>query len=192
MSLRGWWGGLGATILLLVTVAGCGIQPQDAAAVIDDEDVPFELLDSDAEPVIRPPVDGDQPGSLCYIADAGRIVVIEQRLDEPVTLTDAVAALATPPDSQSALRTAIGDADFVRSVDSTGGIARVDLGDRMSTLGGDDQLLAVAQLVCTLTHRPGIGQVSFTLDGSPIDVPHPDGSLVSEPLSRDDYATLFE
>jgi spore germination protein GerM len=61
----------------------------------------------------------------------------------------------------------------------------------ITELGGDEQLLAVAQLVCTLTARPGVGPVSFTLEGAPVDVPTGDGSLTSGPVSRDDYADLL-
>lgn len=78
-----------------------------------------------------------------------------------------------------------------RAAALAGGIARVDLRLDISSLGGDDQLLAVAQIVCTLTGRPGVGQVSFTLEGTHVDVPRGDGSLVADPLSRDDYSSLL-
>ncbi len=71
-----------------------------------------------------------------------------------------------------------------------GGIARVDLGPAVSALPGGEQLLAVAQIVCTLTGRPGVGQVSFTLEGASLAVPKGDGSLVTSPVARDDYASL--
>ena len=57
-------------------------------------------------------------------------------------------------------------------------------------LSSDDQLLALAQLVFTLTARPGIGQVRFTLRGEAIQVPRADGSLVATPVSRDDYSAV--
>jgi len=83
---------------------------------------------------------------------------------------------------------------LVDSVDEEDGIAMVDMrGDEFRQLEGNDQSLAVAQLVLTLTRRPGIGQVTFSLDGEPIPVLIPDQLGVSEagePLSFDDFASL--
>ncbi len=77
------------------------------------------------------------------------------------------------------------------SVELEGGIASVDVQDSIATLGGDDRRLAVAQIVYTLTARPGVGQVSFTLEGAPVDVPRADGSLVARPVSRDDHTAAL-
>jgi Sporulation and spore germination len=183
------WVSLGAGVLL-VAAAGCGVSSQTTPEIIDDANVPFDLLDPDAEPMVESPGERVQPVQLCFISD-NRIVLVERPLDQPVTQGDALAALAEPPETGTAIRTAVNEPDLVRSVDTVGGIARVDLRRSTSNLGGDDQLLAVAQIVCTLTHRPGIGQVTFTVDGVQVDVPRADGSLVSEPVSADDYASLF-
>jgi spore germination protein GerM len=80
----------------------------------------------------------------------------------------------------------------VSDVSLEAGVATVDLRPTISALGSDEQLLAVAQVVCTLTGRPGVGPVAFTLDGSPVDIPRGDGSLTNEPVSRDDYAELLD
>ncbi len=83
---------------------------------------------------------------------------------------------------------------LVESVVQEDGIALVDMrGDVFRELEVNDQSLATAQLVLTLTRRPGIGQVSFSLDGEPIPVLIPDQLGVSEPgepLSFDDFASL--
>ncbi len=44
----------------------------------------------------------------------------------------------------------------------------------------------------TATARPGVGQVRFTLDGQPVEVPHADGSVGTDAVSRDDYAALLD
>jgi spore germination protein GerM len=71
-----------------------------------------------------------------------------------------------------------------------GGTAIVDLSRPFTALSGSDQLLALAQIVFTLTSRPGIGQVQFTLGGAAIDIPRANGSLTPSPVSRDDYGPL--
>ena len=112
-------------------------------------------------------------------------------LDAPITPAGAVAALAEAPRSGSGGRRTAVTGDLIGKVEVSGGIATVDLRPAISDLGADEQLLAVAQLVCTLTNRPGVGPVAFTLDGAPVDVPRADGSLTSGVVSRDDYADLL-
>lgn len=182
------------TTLLLVAplVAGaCSVQGQERAQVRDDDAVPFGLLDQDVPPLLPPvPAVVTETVSLCFV-DVDAVVAVDAAIDPPIDLPDVVEALAEPPGSAAgSLRTAVGEPPLVRDVRLVAGVARVDLLPAITELGGDEQLLAVAQLVCTLTGRPGVGLVSFTLVGSPVDVPRGDGSLTSGPVSRDDYADL--
>ncbi len=65
-------------------------------------------------------------------------------------------------------------------VDVTRGIATVDLsGEVLEQMPRTDPPLAIAQLVLTLTRFQGIGQVLFTRDGVPIDVPLPPNDELS-------------
>ncbi len=176
---------------LAVVVASCGVPAEDSARATDADEVPFALLDEEAPPLVPPTTAAvSEPVSACFIHE-DRLAVVARPLARPVTLRAALDALATPPDAPALMRTALADTSIVRDIQVTGGIARIDLQEGISSLGGDDQLLAVAQIVCTLTSRPGVGQVSFTLEGAPIEVPRGDGSLVSAPVSRDDYASLI-
>jgi hypothetical protein len=85
---------------------------------------------------------------------------------------------------------------LIRNVpDSVTGVATVDLvGEVFEDIpGGVEQRRAVAQIVLTLTQRPGVGQVSFTLDGEPLQVPKL-GNVLSdpgEPVARIDYVSLL-
>ena len=88
------------------------------------------------------------------------------------------------------LRTALLADDLIRSARVAGGIATVDLGPAFTEIGGRDQIVALAQIVSTLTGLPGVGRVSFTLEGSPVGVPRGDGAITTESVSRDDYALL--
>lgn len=183
-----------AGLLTLTMLAGCSVDSDNSARLADDDQVPFRLLDREAPPIVSTtePPEGGEPVALCFIRD-GRLVPIERELDGGVTPETVVAELASPPTGQQQppARTALSDPLVVRDIAVVAGIARVDLGQSIAELGGEDQLLAVAQIVCTLTTRPGVGQVGFTLEGSPIEVPRGDGSLVAHPVSRDDYAGLF-
>lgn len=69
----------------------------------------------------------------------------------------------------------------------SGGVATVDLDEAFALLDGRDQRITLAQLVFTLTGRPGVGRVSFTVEGDPVDIPRGDGTLTSGSVSRDAY-----
>jgi spore germination protein GerM len=81
-------------------------------------------------------------------------------------------------------------------IESGTGVATVDLvGELFESIeGGVDQRRAIAQIVLTLTRRPGIGQVRFKLDGEDLPVPKL-GNVLSdpgEPVARIDYESLLE
>ncbi len=177
---------------LVVLAAGCAVPAQDEAQTARDEAVPFALLDPRAPPIVPPaPGPSSEPVALCFVRD-DRLVIVSDDLAAPVDLRAPLDALAVPPpDAGPLLRTALTEPSIVRDVRLLGGIARVDLLSQVSALPADEQLLAVAQIVCTLTARPGVGQVSFTLEGARLAVPKGDGSLVNSPVARDDYAGLL-
>ena len=78
----------------------------------------------------------------------------------------------------------------VSSVDASRGIAEVDLSSSFGDIRSGDQILALGQIVYTLTGQPGIGGVRFTVEGEPVTVPLSDGTLSDDPLSRDDFKAL--
>ncbi len=78
--------------------------------------------------------------------------------------------------------------------ESAAGFASVDLlGTVFETIEDPDQRLAFAQIVLTLTRRPGIGQVQFSVDGEPIGVPGRDNVIraAGDLVSFEDYESLL-
>ena len=128
---------------------------------------------------------------MCLASSAGPLKAVRRPIPAAATVTDILTALAMPPtaaEQSSGLSTVLtpGGTGTV-----TGGIATVGLSADFTAASSTDQLAAAAQIVCTLTACPGIGQVQFQLDGKPVDVPRGDGSTTSKPVSRDDYPTLI-
>ncbi|HVV38208.1 MAG TPA: GerMN domain-containing protein [Acidimicrobiales bacterium] len=178
-------------VMFAAAFAACGVTTQASPRVVDRRSVPFDLLKKNARPLVATTTpQAAEPVALCFVQDQ-RLVTVERSLESPVALRDVVNALAESPADVPRLRTAFGGPDLVDRVELRGGVVAVDLTPEVSTLGGNDQLLAIAQVVCSLTARPGVGQVTFTLGGAPVDVPRADGTVTSEPVSRDDYASLL-
>jgi spore germination protein GerM len=153
--------------------------------------VPFRLLDENSGVA---PSDrlGDRDVTV-YFARGGVLVPETRRIPPPVSLTALIRSLRRGPTNAEAaagIRTALPEENAVRSVRLEAGEATVDLTDALADLSTGDQVLALAQIVFTLTGSPGVGQVRFTRDGNPVEVPRPDGGLTREGLSRDAYAAL--
>jgi len=106
---------------------------------------------------------------------------------------EAVRLLLTGPEPAEAahgLTTDIPSGTRLISLDLTGPVAKVDLSAEFGTVGGSEQVLAVAQIVYTLTASRYIDAVSFAISGKPIEVPDGSGSLSRTPRNRQDYRNL--
>jgi spore germination protein GerM len=71
-----------------------------------------------------------------------------------------------------------------------GGMATVRLDRSLVAADVREQILALAQLVYTLTELPGISAVQFSFDDQPAEVPTAEGSLKTGAVTRADYAAV--
>lgn len=209
--------------LSLGAVAACGVPESSEVRPIDPADVPFGLNEttttSTTTTTLAPTT--TRPAPETTVVDAttttvqestttvapvesvllffltGREVVPTQRsLLSPATPPQVLAALASgPPTGEEAagLRTAL-PTEMEMLVQVEEGIATVDLPPTfIEEVPGSEQRLAIAQIVLTLTRRPGVGQVRFTLGGEPQQVPRGQGDITSPggAVSCDDYENLL-
>ena len=183
------------SLLLMVMVLGpaCGIPAAEQAEVASDRDVPFGLLDPavTSTSTTNPPETPVSAVALCFYQGENLVTVGRQLA--AVGTFDALQTLeerTTRAERERGLETAIPGPDTIRAASVVAGVARVDLAASFAALPAAEQLRVVAQIVCTATARPGVGQVLFTLEGAPIDVPRGDGSLASGAVTRDDYPRI--
>jgi hypothetical protein len=173
---------------VVVLAAGCGAPSARGPVTVADDRVPFGLLRDEPATTTTTTPAGDLVG-LCLVGADGLLHQVSARVDlEP----GPIAALQALSDARDGLTTAVPDPAPVRTVDVVGGVAAVDLAASFGQLSTEQQRLAIAQTVCTLTSLPGVGQVRFTLAGTPIDVPDGTGALLPGPVARDDYAVLLD
>ena len=182
---------MAAVVVTVLATAGCGLEEDGAARETPGDEVPFGLLDPE-EPALVP-VPSGSPHTICLVGES-ELRPTSRRLDTDATLTDIVRSLAeevTDEEAAQGLRSAVTSGVRVRSATVHRGSALVDF-TSPPDLAGPDRVLAVAQIVCTLAFQPGIGQVSFTSAGAPLQIPIDDGSLTSEPVTLDDYPTFTD
>lgn len=180
-------------VVVLVVSAACGIPASEDPEVARDDDVPFGLLDpavTTTSTTRRAEAPVDSVPLCLYQGD--NLVTVGRELSG-ADMLDGLRALedrTTREERALGLVTAVQNPETVRSASVVGGVARVDLAASFAALPAADQLRVVAQVVCTATSRPGVGQVLFTLEGTPIDVPRGDGSLAAGAVTRDDYPRI--
>jgi spore germination protein GerM len=139
-----------------------------------------------------------EPVELYFVA-GGALESVSQPLTRGVSLFRVLTALESgpPPPEVGIGLTSDVPIGLTRIVTESGtGVATVDLvADVFEDIpGGVEQRRAIAQIVLTMTMRPGIGQVRFTLDGEPLQVPKLDNVLSDpgEPVARIDYESLLD
>ena len=191
---------LSRTLWLVIACASCAIPAGGDFQAIPDSEVPYEL--SSPRTTLAPSAVTTLPGSDtsteaidAFFISNSRVLKIVRLVAAPAGPDQALAtlsALDTQDPALAGLRTAI-PKTFSATVSVERGVASVDsTRGLLDTLSPLDQRLAVAQIVLTLTSRPGIGQVLFSVDGVPTGVPRGRGDLAGPltPVTFDDYSSL--
>jgi spore germination protein GerM len=198
----------GAFVLgLVVTGVGCGVPDQGRFIPIDDASLPPAFSATTVAPVVSTIPEPDVSPSTTlneilyedvelYFVSANRVVRSERRVVSPATPTQILDTLLAGLDSSTesaGLRSAL-PRSASATIEVRRGVARISAAAPfLSELEPVDQRLAIAQIVLTLTRRPGIGQVVFVVDGQEIQVPRGAGDLVAAgtPVTFDDYLSVL-
>lgn len=172
-------------------VVSCGVPPEDSPRQIAGRRLPESLRpESVADSVPGPALEA----VIVWLVRDGHLVAVTHEVEAPATAASAVAVLAAAPtvaEQRQSLRSAIPDAQVIVSVGVSAGTATLQLADSFDQILTTDQVLAIGQLVLTLTDLRGVGQVRFELDKAEIAVPLPDGRSTDSAVSADDYRTLI-
>ena len=190
-----------ATVIAGVALGACGPRTQDAAAplrgVPGDLTAPTSTSTTTSSTTVAPTMTTvvETESVLLHFILGETITTTLRNLPlnpDPQAVLDSLLAgypsSAFGPDVRSAI-----PRDLAATVTVERGLATVDVeGSLLAEISPIDQPLAIAQIVLTLTSRPGIGQVEFRVDGDPQAVPRGGGELApaDEPVAYDDYAVL--
>ncbi len=178
-----------ATILALVAVPliACGVPDESTARLVPKGAIPDALDPSNTVPDLV--VDRQRTINLWFVRDE-QLVRVRRTVPASTSPEMVIADLLAGPsdvERRDSLRSAIPDAAALGQVSFSRGEAIVDLSPGFAEIPPADQLLAVSQLVLTLTDMRGVGQVSFHVGGAPVSVPLPTGGSSNDPVTRDDY-----
>jgi len=181
--------------LFAVALVACGVPTDREARFANRDEVPFGLLDRPPPTTTTTEVATPQETTVTVCLRSGnQIVPVTRSVAGSTALGDVTELLDSAPtaeEREANLDSVLFGEGFVGSVTVGGGVATVDLLASFQDRTGTDQVLAITQIVCTLTGQPGVGQVSMTLEGASIEIPRGDGSLTAGAVSRDDYVSLI-
>lgn len=170
-----------AVVAPLVLLLGCGVRSQDAP-------VPLPVQVTSAAPSAQSEPNGF--AVTVYFVQFGRLAPASRPAPDTAPQT-ALRLLVDGPSSAEAamgLETALVPQEF-RTVSGTRGALTLEAGPEFASIAGDDQLLAVAQLVWTATDHAPSDLVRIIVRGKPIEIPTDDG-LSRLPVGRADYSTV--
>jgi spore germination protein GerM len=186
-------GGVAARLgILMLLIAGCSVAADNAPR--DIEPGALELDAQDQSNVgqaaggtgriylLSPDVPGEPP----------RLQSVARAIGEDV---DAVMAalLAGPNTTEFVDRYRSGLPTGMRVLDITRrsrGVVLLDVDDAIATLRGDDLILALAQIVYTLSDVSGVDAVAITVEGTAARWPAGNGELQEDPLTVYDFPGL--
>ena len=178
-----------ATVLLL---AACGVPQDEEPRALSRDGVPFGLLSTSTTQTTTV-VEDPAVLSVVYFVRENRLIPVQRQVRAPVSAGRLLTSLLEGPtetEAEAGFRTAISSEARVRDVTTSAGVVTLELTEEFVEVAGQDQILALAQIVFTATEINAAGAVRFRLDGEPVEVPRGDGTLTSAPLTRADYAAL--
>ncbi|HEX7167392.1 MAG TPA: GerMN domain-containing protein [Acidimicrobiales bacterium] len=192
-AARGARCALGALAAAAVaTVGACGVATEDRPTLTSRDDVPFDLLAPTGPATTTTTEVESEAVEVFYVRD-GKLQAATRSVPLPATVVAGLGALLEGPtedELDAGMRSALSSSDIIETVEVSRGAAFVELAGAFTQAQPEEQVFGLAQIVFTATGFPGVGAVQFLIDGTPIEVPRPDGSLSGAPVTRDDFRAL--
>ena len=173
------------TVVLAVVVTACGIPFETEPEAVEVE---VAVAADDATPT-----PGDVAAVSVYLVRDNALVHVTRNLPSPPASGVIFESLLGPvaePEQRAGLRTAIPPDTQVIALKEDGTLLQIDLSREFASVGGEEEILAVAQIVLTASSIEGIDLVTFALDGVPTGVPVASGALSDNPVGARDYESL--
>lgn len=175
-------------VLLVGLVAGCGVGAEDQARPVDAtvavQPTPGQTTDATRT-------------TLVWMVKNQALVRTVRSVASPPSVEELLATLVSGPtgsESRRGISTRLSATDVLAAstfdLDVPEGTAAVVVGDALRAQPADEQILALGQVVLTLTSA-GYEQVVFVgEDGEVVAVPGASGAILTGPVSASDYASL--
>lgn len=183
-------------VALTVIAASCGVPEERSAKLIVLSDIALEITPSTTSatsPV--EPVPAGTRAVVIYLIRGDGLVGRARSTSLEFDVQDLLDLLAGGPiasDILEDLSTGIDPSEpTIESFEIRDGLAYLELSNAFLEDSSVSQTLVLGQIVITLMSNLSLEGVLFTSNGQPIAVPNADGTPVTEPVRRRDYASLL-
>lgn len=172
----------GMLVAVTLLLAACGVSTQDRPERVSVAEPPTAGQDTTPS--------GDGPRVTVYFVRGARLEPVQRSVEtsDLVTALQVLAAGPTRREVVTGVRTAVVPQTFSVSRPEYSTVS-IDVPPEFTSVAGGNQLLAVAQLVWTVTQFPDVTRVRISSQGKPLEVPTDEG-LTDSAVSRDDYRTV--
>ena len=188
---------------LCIVLTSCAVPESGAVDEINPNDIPFGLNSPETSApattttlILTSPLTGStfEQADLFFV-DGSSLERVRLEIPSPTDLQGVFTALVAglPDPAHTKVKTLL-PVDFVAVIEVEGGVANVNAKRvYLDSIKPNEQRLAIAQIVLTLTSQPGIGQVTFSVGGKAIGVPRGRGDIAGAgtPVTFDDYKMLI-
>ena len=174
-----------AFLLLLLT--SCGVPLEAEPEILD--------ITIDDPPQVAEPPTRDLEAVTLYLVGGETVVPVTRDLTSPADVEVILESLfegVTEPESRAGLRTSVPPETRLLGVERDGSSVVVDLGREFTAVGGEQEVMAVAQIVLTAPAVEGVESVSFEIESIPTAVPVSDGALSSDAVTAHQYGELLQ
>ena len=190
-------------IMLTFAISACAVPKSGEFVEVNPNDIPFNLNSPETSApsttvqyAVQTTIAGiDYEQADFYFIKSSELVRVQLEVPIPTDPQSVFASLvAGLPDPAHTKVTSLLPTNFAATVDVDGGVANVNAKrGYLDLVKPNNQRLAIAQIVLTLTSQPGIGQVTFSVAGKPIGVPRGRGDIAGAgvPVTFDDYKMLI-
>ena len=187
------------TLFLSLGASACSVNSGSEFVEVDQSEIPFDLSAPETTATTTTVPLATQTtvaGTIYELADLyfiknNQLLKVQLEIGGPTNPQNVFAALiAGLPDPAHTKVTTLLPANLTAIIDVQGGVANVNLQSGiLDALTPSQQRLAIAQISLTLTSQPGIGQVTFSVNGKSIGVPRGKGDIAAAgiPVAFDDY-----
>ncbi len=185
-----------AAIATLLVLAGCGVPVQQEPAPIDPAGVPSRLRGSSEPATGSVSATPGKPSVQVSFVRKDRLVSLIREVPS-ASATDRLntviqSLLAGPTDTEQAngITSALPPELALTVLDVTGSRLDLELSGETDGRSATENILAVGQIVLSVTALPSIDQVTFSRNGQPVEALLADGALTTDPLTGADYEEL--
>jgi spore germination protein GerM len=194
-------GGVLAALSVLLLASGCGVGSTGGPSAIPKNQVPFHLLTRVVPTTTTTVAPVATAAVTVYFVEPGHqhLVAAPRAVPAPPsvrTVLEELLAGPTTAERATGVRTALTDAVHLLAVrpsvvKPTTDTVTVDFNTAFGLISGTQQVLAVAQVVYTITSQAGrqIG-IQFQIEGVTTDVPTATGAEVGGPVFYRQYESL--